>query len=123
MICLKYPWLDEFCLSLTGAVKDYKEEWEATRYMVGGKMFLMLGEDNQNRPIITLKLEPQNGEFMRTQYKGTVFPGYYMNKLHWNSILYSGSLPDDELKAMIKSSHSLIFNSLTKKAQKELSGL
>ncbi len=39
---MKYPWLDEYCLSKKGAEKEYKPEWDATRYMIRGKMFAML---------------------------------------------------------------------------------
>lgn len=41
---MKYEWLDEYCLSKSGAVKDFKIEWDAARYLIGGKMFAMQGE-------------------------------------------------------------------------------
>lgn len=44
---MKYEWLEKYSLSKKGAVKDYKEEWEATRYLVGGKMFALLGENKE----------------------------------------------------------------------------
>lgn len=34
--------------------------------------------------MIDLKLEPEHGVVMRN-YRG-VFPGYHMNKTHWNTI-------------------------------------
>ncbi len=116
---MKYEWLDAFCLSQTGATKDFKEEWNATRYMVGGKMFAMQGGDKDGIPIITLKLEPMNGEQLRSQYKD-ITPGYYMNKVHWNSLYLDGDVPDDVLKNMVVESHGLIFNSLSRKLQAEI---
>jgi predicted DNA-binding protein (MmcQ/YjbR family) len=62
-----------------GTTKEFKKEWKAIRYMVGGKMFALQGDDNTTRPIITLKLLPADGNFLRTQYKD-IIPGYYMNK-------------------------------------------
>ena len=38
---MKYSWIDEYLLSKPGVEKDYKPEWEATRYMIRGKMFAM----------------------------------------------------------------------------------
>ncbi len=43
---MKYEWFDAYCLAKPGAVKDYKEEWGAFRYMVGGKFFVLLGHCN-----------------------------------------------------------------------------
>jgi predicted DNA-binding protein (MmcQ/YjbR family) len=76
---MKYQWLDGYCLSKSGAEKDFKEEWDATRYMVGGKMFALQGGDKYGKAIITLKLEPVHGEILRQQYED-IIPGYYMNK-------------------------------------------
>lgn len=116
---MKYEWLDKYCLSQKGAVKDFKAEWEATRYMIGEKMFGMKCEDKEGNPIITLKLEPSFGDFLRQQYED-IKPGYYMNKLHWNSLYLEGTVPDEVLKEMIDQSYQLIFKGLSKKLQKEI---
>lgn len=118
-VLMKYGWIDEYCLSKKGTEKDYKVEWEATRYMIRGKMFAMKGGDGKGRPIISLKLEPSHGEILRGEYPD-IFPGYYMNKLHWNSVHLEGDVPDDVLRAMIDESHSLILSSFSRKAQAEI---
>jgi predicted DNA-binding protein (MmcQ/YjbR family) len=116
---MKYKWLDEYCLSKKGAEKDYKAEWEATRYMIRGKMFALQGNDKTGRAIISFKLEPPHGEAMRNQYKD-INPGYYLNKEHWNSLYLDGEVPDEVVKEMADESYRLIFSSLTKKVQKEI---
>ena len=116
---MKYEGLESYCLSKNAAVKDYKEEWQATRFMIRGKMFLMLGGDKQGTPIASLKLEPAYGDFVRHEYKD-VIPGYYMNKLHWNSIYMDGEVPDDILRDMIDRSYDLILNSLPKHQRIEI---
>ncbi len=113
---MNYPWLDAYCLSKKGAVKDYKMEWEAIRYMVGGKMFVMQGSDNKGRSIITVKLEPVFGEFLRDRYPD-ITPGYYMNKMHWNSLDLNGTVPDDVVKDMLDKSYELVLKSLSKQQQ------
>lgn len=116
---MKYEWLDEYCLAKNGAEKDYKLEWNATRYMIRGKMFAMQGGDKYGKPIITVKLDPLFGELLRKQYKDIV-PGYYMNKVHWNSLYLEGDVPDVVLRDMLDKSYDILLASFSKKAQKEI---
>ena len=85
---MRYTWIDEYLLSKAGVTKDLQKEWNWIRYKIGGKMFVAvcLGE-NDEPYYITLKLEPAEGDFWRQQYED-IIPGYYMNKIHWNSINY-----------------------------------
>ena len=114
---MQYDWLSDYCLEKPGAVKEWKEDWGVFRYLVGGKMFLMDGEDNTGRKIITLRLDPLRGDEERLRFCGDVMPGYYMNKVHWNSIDRTGGVPDGVLKNMIDESYSIILSGLTKKMQ------
>ncbi|MCL1853633.1 MAG: MmcQ/YjbR family DNA-binding protein [Peptococcaceae bacterium] len=116
---MNYPWLDAYFMQKPGATKDYKEEWQATRYMIGGKMFGLQGNENTGRPVVTLKLMPADGDFLRTSYED-IIPGYYMNKVHWNSVYLDGTVPDAILRDMVDNSYAILFTSLTKKAQKEI---
>lgn len=116
---MAYEWIDSYCLKKLGVEKDYKEEWKATRYSVGGKMFVMMCEDNTKRAICTVKLEPDYGEMLRQVYNDIV-PGYYMNKQHWNSLYLEGYVPDDIVKDMLDRSYRLIFDGLTVKMKKEI---
>ena len=105
---MKYAWMDTYLLDKAGVTKDLKEEWNWIRYQIGGKMFaaICLGEDG-NPCYITLKLEPSEGDFLRQQYED-IIPGYYMNKVHWNSIKSYGEVPDDLLKDMLDKSYRLV---------------
>lgn len=116
---MKYIWLDEYCLSNTGTEKEYKIEWEATLYRIGGKMFAMVGEDKQGRQIVTLKCEPDFGQFLRDTHKD-IMPGYYMNKTHWNSVDLNGDVPDDIVRQMIDMSYTLVLHSLSLKMQRAI---
>jgi predicted DNA-binding protein (MmcQ/YjbR family) len=117
---MKYPWIDEFSLSMPGATKDFKEEWQWTRYLIGNKMFAAVCKDEKGEDyIVTIKLEPSDGEFIRNEYED-VTPGYYMNKIHWNSINLEGELPDALMKELIVKSYKLVLGGLSKKMQKEL---
>jgi len=118
---MKYEWIDGYFLAKQGVSKDYKVEWDVTRYLIGEKMIAMLGEDKYKKAIITLKCEPLFGQALRDKYEHIV-TGYYMNKQHWNSVYMDGDVPDDIMKNMIDMSYELVFNSLSKKMQKEIKG-
>ena len=85
-------------------------------------MFVMHGSDKEGKEIITLKLEPDYGQFLREQYKGDVVPGYYMNKEHWNSVYVDGNVPDDVLRQMADMSYMLILGGFSRKIQNEILG-
>lgn len=116
---MKYEWLDQYCLAKPGVEKDYKLEWDAIRYMIRGKMFVLHGGDKQGKPIITVKLEPMHGELLREQFQD-IIPGYYMNKLHWSSMYLEGDVPNSVVEDMIDNSYRLILGSLSQKVQKEI---
>lgn len=122
---MKYPWIDEYLLKKPGVTKDLQESWNWVRYHVGGKMFaaVLLDGANGNKPYyINLKLEPLEGEFYRRQYPGDVIPGYYSNKLHWNSILPDGAVPEELLREMLDKSYALVLGGFSRKKQREILG-
>ena len=117
---MRYDWLDAYLMEKPGVTKDFKAEWNWTRYMVGGKLFCALCHDDAGGDVyITVKLEPLHGEFLRAQFDD-VIPGYYCNKVHWNSVRTAGSLPEDILRGMLDESYRLVAQGLTKKARAAL---
>lgn len=117
---MKYEWLDEFLMAKKGVNKDFKEEWNWRRYMIDDKMFVAVCYDDNNKAeLITLKLDPMEGDFLRSQYED-IIPGYYMNKTHWNSIKVEGNISDDMLKDLLDKSYDLVLKGLSKKRQKEI---
>jgi predicted DNA-binding protein (MmcQ/YjbR family) len=118
-----YPWIESYCLEKKGAEMDYKPEWHATRFMIRGKMFAMMGGDATGRPIITVKLAPSNGQMLRTMHSENIIPGYYMNKEHWNSVYLLGDLSESILKDMLDEAYTLILGTFSKKVQAEIQQL
>lgn len=117
---MRYDWIDEFLLQKKGVAKDLQTDWNWIRYQIGGKMFAAVCLNEQNEPYyITLKLEPAEGDFLRSQYED-ILPGYYMNKMHWNSVKPDGQVPDDLLKDMLDKSYQLVLGGFSKKKQQEL---
>ena len=117
---MKYNWIDEFLLSKAGVTKDLQTEWNWIRYKIEDKMFVAICLNDEDKPkYITLKLEPNEGDFLRKQYED-IIPGYYMNKVHWNSVNPDGNVPDDLLKEMLEKSYNLVLKGFSKKKQKEI---
>lgn len=119
---MRYTWMDEYLFEKPGVTKDFQADWHWIRYHVGGKMFAALCLDGEDKPYyITIKLEPLEGEFWRGQYED-VIPGYYMNKVHWNSIRPDGAVPDDILRDMLDKSYALVLAGFSRKRQREILG-
>ena len=119
---MKYEGIDEFLLAKKGVSKDFKEEWNWRRYLIEDKMVVAICFNDEGKPYyITLKLEPSEGDFLRRQYED-IIPGYYMNKLHWNSIKVDGSVPDELLKDLLDKSYQLVLKGFSKKKQLQILG-
>ena len=116
---MNYDFIQSHCLSKKGAEEDYKQEWDAIRYTVRGKMFALIGNDNEGRAIISTKHTSERGEELREKY-ADIIPGYYLNKTLWSSVFLNGNVPEAVLKQMLDESYELIYNSLPKKVQSEI---
>lgn len=117
---MKYEWIDEFLLNLPAVQKDFQADWNWIRYKIGDKMFAAVCLNSENVPkYITLKGEPLENEFLRKEY-GDIIPGYYMNKIHWNSVEADGNVPDGVLRDMLEKAYFLVLHGFSKKKQQEL---
>jgi len=66
---------------------------------------------------MNLKCDPAQAQELRDLFKA-VKPGYHMNKLHWNTIILDGSIPQGEIERMIDHSYGLVIKKL-KKSERE----
>ena len=81
-------------------------------YKVGGKIFA-IASFLDDPVTINLKCDPDDAIVLRQMYTA-VQPGYHMNKKHWNTVTFNGSIPEAEFYAMIDHSYRLIVQSLPK---------
>ena len=113
-------WLDELLLKQPATEKEFQPAWQAFKYLLRNKMYAYIGINDQNkRPIITLKLEPLYSDMLQREYNDIV-PGYYMNKLHWSTVYLDSDVPQEVISDMVRASHKLVLASLSKKAQQEI---
>lgn len=112
--------LKEYCKSLLGATYDFQVDWNADRFHVGGKIFAMLSSNQNSQKYITLKCDPVESEELQEVYKGSIIPGYHMNKTHWITVYYKSDLSVEFIQKLIGSSYELIFGKLTKRMQNNI---
>ncbi|MFR8012143.1 MAG: MmcQ/YjbR family DNA-binding protein [Clostridia bacterium] len=122
----QYGWLDAYLLSMPGATRDYKIEWQWMRYQVGGHLFAALlhpgGQYDARyagKDLLTLKCDPMESEFLRSQY-AEILPGFYTDKRRWISLELGGELPHDMIYQLCASSYRLVFEKLPKRLQREI---
>ena len=113
--------LHQYLMSKRGAVEDRPFDPDLPVYKVMGKIFALLWAQD-DPPRLNLKCDPFHAELLRETFSA-VSPGYHMNKRHWNTITLDGSIPDEDLKAMIDESYHLVVAGLTRATKGKLDAL
>lgn len=110
----------EYCLSKKASSEDFPFGPENLVLRVGGKIFAIT-DLVSDRFTANLKCDPDRAVELREQY-AEVQPGWHMNKKHWNTVDFEGSLDGKTLREMIDHSYEMVVKSL-KKADREALGL
>lgn len=100
-----------YCLSLSGAYEDYPfrdKSWTVMRHKKNTKVFAWIF-DKEGRIWINVKAEPGFLDLWRQTYP-SVIPAFHLNKDHWNSIILDGSVPEDDIREMIRHSYAMTEN-------------
>lgn len=107
----------DYCLAKPGTSEDTPFDENTLCFRVGGKIFAIT--DILDFESINLKCDPEHAIELREKFPG-IQPGYHMNKKHWNTVSCDGSIPDPLILELTDHSYELIFSSLSKKVQEEL---
>lgn len=110
----------EYFLSKPGVVEEQPFNIPVPVFKVGGKMFSLINIHESDRTSINLKHYKEENFELREVYE-EIKPGYHMNKAHWNTVYLDGNLEEDFIKHLIDISYDIVFKSLTKSKQKEIS--
>jgi predicted DNA-binding protein (MmcQ/YjbR family) len=109
---MKHKELEDYLLSFPNTWLDFPFGEQASVYKVGhketgeGKMFALIATDSD--PLrVSLKCDPHLAVTLREKYE-TVLAGYHLNKKHWNTIVCSGQLSDDEVGDLARLSYQLV---------------
>ena len=103
---------DTYFLSFPDTWLDFPFGEGTSVYKVGdkasgeGKMFALIADGS--KPLqVSLKCDPILAETLREKYE-TVVPGYHLNKKHWNTIICTGQMSDDDIKDLANLSYQLV---------------
>ena len=103
--------LEEFILSMPNAKLDYPFGEDVAVYKVPvdeeDKMFALVPEKKSPPYSVSLKCDPQLAVLLREKYE-SVMEGYHLNKKHWNTVLLTGQLSDEEVRGLITHSYNLV---------------
>lgn len=106
----------EYGLSLPGTYQDAPfrdDNWQLVRVKGSKKAFLWIYE-REGLLNLNVKADPEWRDFWRSAYEA-VIPGWHQNKEHWNTIILDGSIPEKDIRRMIKESYDLVTDSPSKR--------
>jgi predicted DNA-binding protein (MmcQ/YjbR family) len=101
----------DYCLSKPGTSEDTPFDENTLCFKVGGKIFAII--DIVDFESVNLKCDPDRAVELREQLQG-IQPGYHMNKKHWNTVLFDGSVYDKLILELVDHSYDLVVKSLQK---------
>ncbi|MFZ1361137.1 MAG: MmcQ/YjbR family DNA-binding protein [Candidatus Saccharimonadales bacterium] len=104
--------LEAYILSFPNTWLDYPFGEGTSVYKVGdkeannGKLFAIIADES--KPLrVSLKCDPLLAVNLREKYE-SVLPGYHLNKKHWNTIICTGQLSQDEIYDLVRLSYNLV---------------
>ena len=118
----------DYCLVKSCAYLDYPFDpmWPVVKVKapsqekgrIFAQPFMLRGE-----PKVTLNCTPASAEFYRSVYPGAVARGWHcppVQQPHFNTVSLDGSVPDDEIFAMIDHAYEVVVGKFPKYLQQEI---
>ena len=109
-----YSFIPDLCLSLPGAVEEYKESWDAVLYRVQGRIFAMVLEDHDGNPLLNFKSDFGEVAPLHARYDA-LMPAYHMSKKHWTSLRLDLDCPEEIVRHLIIRSYELVVAGLPRR--------
>ena len=105
-----------YCLSKVAVEESLPFGPDTLVFKVMGKVFALTALDKADFHV-NLKCDPERSIELRELYP-EIIPGYHMNKKHWNTVDFEGSLTASMLKELVDHSYECVLKGFSKK-QKE----
>ena len=113
--------LRTYCISKPATTESLPFDETTLVFKVAGKMFAL--GDMDARPVrVSLKCDPERAAELRDEYDA-IEAAFHMNKRHWNTVTFDGSLRDAMLRELVDHSYELVVSGLPKAARAELTRL
>lgn len=112
--------LREYCISKAGVSESFPFDNDTLVFKVENKIFLLTSLSSSQT--FNVKCKPEKAIALREEHE-EIKPGFHMNKKHWNTVCYTGSLTNKMLLEMIDHSYDLVLKSLAKNTQQKIKQL
>lgn len=112
--------LRDYCLSKKAVSEELPFGPETLVFKIASKVFLLVGLDQIDQLSFNVKCDPEYAIELREKYANTVFPGYHMNKKHWNTVFANRELDDKFLSTLINHSYELVYKGLSRAEKEEI---
>ncbi len=106
-----------YCVTKKAVSEEFPFDEVTMVFKVMGKIFAICPLDEVEARV-HLKCDPERAIELREQYED-IFPGWHMNKKHWNTVYLERSLPDALITKLIDHSYDLVVSGLSKRLQEE----
>lgn len=98
--------IEEYILSLPTSHKTYPFGEKIAVYKANDEMFALLIEGS--KPLrLSLKCDTRLAKLLRERYE-SIMPGNNLDKKHWNTLLLTGQLNDQEVQDLIRHAYELV---------------
>lgn len=110
---MQFAQLKKYLLAKPEAAVDYPFGDDVPVFKVRKKMFALIGfrGDEMN---MNLKCDPEDAIGLCDVFSA-ITPGYHMNKRHWITIHFDGSVPTSEVLRLVDHSYVLVVGGFAKK--------
>jgi predicted DNA-binding protein (MmcQ/YjbR family) len=102
-----------YCLAKAGAEETYPWGDAELVAKVGGKAFAFIGLEGGTVSVKCGRDAEQAAEW-RDRYPGAITMSHYTGRYGWNSVDWTGPVPDDEVRELVDASYDAIVAALPK---------
>jgi predicted DNA-binding protein (MmcQ/YjbR family) len=106
-----------YCVQKPGTTEEFPFDNQTLVFKVGGRMYALCDIDQFES--INLKCDPELAVQLREEFDA-VCPGYHMNKKHWNTVIFDGTINDRLILEWTDLSYQLVVNKLPLRIRENL---
>ena len=115
---MEFETLNQYILLKPETLQDFPFGDDVYVYKVKKKMFALISW-REGKMIINLKCDPDEAEALRGIFSA-ITAGYHMDKKHWITVYFDGTVPEGEVKRLIDNSFKLVVDKMAKRDQKSI---
>ena len=109
--------LRNHCIGKKAVREDFPFGEDTLVFKVLDKAFALISLNEPDS--VNLKCDPERAIELRERYE-CVQPGYHMNKKHWNTVYFDGTVSDAMILEWIDHSYDMVVKGMNKKEQARL---